>query len=71
MQKIVFRLSWAQIWLSLLLVGAFYLAGQYLGASGNERSIQRQYDLMQIEQEKVNAILRGHLDRAPKDAEKQ
>jgi hypothetical protein len=47
----------------VLLAGSFYLLGQYLGAAHEERSIQRQYDLMKAERQELLEGARRSLER--------
>jgi hypothetical protein len=65
------HLPWLYIWFTVLLAGSLYVLGQHEAASCYERSVQRQYDLMQVETNKMQAMLRGHLAAPPKDTEKE
>jgi hypothetical protein len=63
MPKLYVNLPWTHIWFTILLAGSLYMAGQYLGAGGPERSIQRQYDLMKVEQQELLGSVRRSLER--------
>jgi hypothetical protein len=55
--------QWIFAFLMAIVLGTFYVLGQYQGAGQYERSIQRQYDLMQAEQQKILDGARRSLER--------
>jgi hypothetical protein len=57
------RDNWILVFLLVLLAGVFYVVGQHEAAGAYERSIQRQYDLMQEEARKASEAMRSHLQR--------
>lgn len=56
-------LPWLPIWFSILLAGGLYILGQHESAGAYERSVQRQYDLMQVERQSILDGARRSLER--------
>jgi len=57
------EVPWLHIWFTILLAGSLYVLGQHESAGAYERSVQRQYDLMQEEQQKLLGSVRRSLER--------